>query len=244
MPQNVLITGASRGIGRAAAFAFARAAWRVGVNYHTNRDAAYEVVEAIEDFGGFATALEGDVANPADCAAMVEALQDAYGPLDALINNAGISYVGLFDQTAPADWQRLLDVNLLGARNMSAAVLPAMLSRKRGSIVNTASIWGLNGSSCEVAYSASKAALIGMTQALAQELGPSGIRVNCVAPGVIQTDMNAALSPAELADLAERTALCRIGRPEEVAEAMVFLAGEKAGFITGQTLRVDGGFIG
>ncbi len=134
-------------------------------------------------------------------------------------------------------------MDLTGARNMAAAVLSSMISRKRGAIVNVSSMWGLCGASCEVPYSAAKAGLIGFTKALARELGPSNIRVNCVAPGVIQTDMNAGLSKEDLEALAEATPLCRLGRPEEVAEAILFLAGPKASFITAQVLGVDGGYI-
>lgn len=240
---SVLISGASRGIGRAAAFAFARAAWFVGVNYCQSEKEAQEVVASIADIGGLACALQGDVRSPADCAAMVQTMEARFGPLDALVNNAGISLPGLFSDVSGADWQRTLDVNLTGARNMAAAVLPGMISRKRGAIVNVSSMWGRCGASCEVAYSAAKAGLIGFTKALAREVGPSNIRVNCVAPGVIQTDMNAALTPKDMAALSEATPLCRIGQPAEVAEAILFLAGPSASFITAQVLGVDGGYV-
>ena len=240
---SVLITGASRGIGRAAAFAFARDAWFVGVNYCQSEAEALSVVQSIEDIGGLACALKGDVRCAADCAAMVHTMEERFGPLDALVNNAGISLPGLFTSTSEDDWRQTLDVNLTGARNMATAVLPGMISRKRGAIVNVSSMWGLCGASCEVSYSAAKAGLIGFTKALARELGPSNIRVNCVAPGVIQTDMNASLSQQDLDELADATPLCRIGRPEEVAEAILFLAGPKSSFITAQVLGVDGGYI-
>ena len=241
---SVLITGASRGIGRAAAFAFARDAWFVGVNYCQSEKEALEVVQSIADIGGLACALQGDVRSPADCAAMARAMEARFGPLDALVNNAGISLPGLFTEAGgEAAWQHTLDVDLTGARNMAAAVLSGMISRKRGAIVNVSSMWGLCGASFEVPYSAAKAGLIGFTKALARELGPSNIRVNCVAPGVIQTDMNAGLSKEDLEALAEATPLCRLGRPEEVAEAILFLAGPRASFITAQVLGVDGGYI-
>lgn len=240
---TVLITGASRGIGRAAAFVFARDAWCVGVNYCKSEREALDVVKAIEDIGGLACALRGDVRSRSDCQAMAQTMEERFGPLDALVNNAGISLPGLFADASDADWQRTLDVNLTGARNMAAVILPGMISRKRGAIVNVSSIWGQCGASCEAPYSAAKAGLIGLTKALARELGPSNIRVNCVAPGVIQTDMNAGLSQADLDALAGATPLCRIGGPEEVAQAILFLAGPKASFITGQVLGVDGGYV-
>lgn len=240
---TVLITGASRGIGRAAAMVFARDCWCVAVNYRGNEKKARDVVEAIQDFGGLAYAVQGDVCSPADCRAMVRAAEDQFGPLDALVNNAGISSPGQFQDVTEEAWEEALRVNLTGPRNMVAAVLPGMLARKRGAIVNVGSMWGVCGASCEAPYSAAKAGLIGMTKALARELGPSNIRVNCVAPGVIETDMNAHLTPQDLAALAADTPLCRLGDPEEVAQAILFLAGPKASFITGQVLGVDGGYV-
>ena len=240
---TVLITGASRGIGRAAAFAFARDCWRVAVCYHKAEKQGLEVVESIRDFGGLAYAFQGDIRSPEACEALVAAVADQFGPLDALVNNAGISLPCQFQDAGPEIWAETLDTNLLGARNMIAAALPSMLARKQGAIVNVSSMWGISGASCEVPYSAAKAGLIGLTKALAKELGPSNIRVNCVAPGVIQTDMNAALSPADMEELAARTPLCRIGQADEVAEAILFLASTRASFITGQVLGVDGGFL-
>ena len=239
----VLITGASRGIGRAAAFAFARDCWCVAVNYCHSEKQGLEVVEAIRDFGGLACAVPGDVTDPQACQAMVRQTVDTFGPLDALVNNAGISQPGQFQDVSPAMFAQCLAVNLEGPRNMIAAALPGMLARKRGAIVNVSSMWGVSGASCESAYAASKAGLIGLSKALARELGPSNIRVNCVAPGVIETDMNRNLSPADYQALADQTPLCRIGQPEEVASAILFLAGPGASFITGQVLGVNGGFV-
>ena len=163
--------------------------------------------------------------------------------MELLVNNAGISHQGLFQDLEDEAWDRLLAVNLTGPRNAVRAVLPHMLSEKRGCIVNISSIWGLRGGSCETAYSCTKAAVIGLTRSLALELAPSKIRVNCVAPGCIETDMVRALGRETQAMLVEETPLGRLGRPEDVAEAVAFLASERAGFITGQVLTADGGFI-
>ena len=160
-----------------------------------------------------------------------------------LVNNAGISISGLFQDLSDAEWNRCLAVNLTGARNMTRAVLPHMLHEHAGCIVNVSSIWGLRGASCEVTYSATKGALIALTRSLASELAPTGIRVNCVAPGVIKTDMLDALPPEVLPQLAQETPLGRLGTPEDIAAAVSFLADEKASFITGQVLTCDGGFI-
>ena len=239
----VLITGASRGIGRATAFAFARDCWCVAVNYCHSEKQGLEVVEAIRDFGGLACPIPGDVRDPQACQAMVRQTVDTFGPLDALVNNAGISLPGQFQDVSPAMFAQCLATNLEGPRNMIAAALPGMLERKRGAIVNVSSMWGVSGASCESAYSASKAGLIGLSKALARELGPCNIRVNCVAPGVIETDMMAAFTAEDKAALAEETPVGRLGTADEVAKLLVFLAGEDAGYITGQVFGVNGGLV-
>ena len=160
-----------------------------------------------------------------------------------LVNNAALSRIGLFTELRESDWDEMFSTNVKGAFNVTQAVLPGMISRGSGSIVNMSSMWGQTGASCEVCYSATKAALIGMTKALAQEVGPSGVRVNCVAPGVVDTDMNAALADETRAALADETPLGRIGSPEEIARAVYFLADDAASFITGQVLGVNGGFV-
>ena len=164
------------------------------------------------------------------------------GHIDALVNNAGIAQQKLLTDITDEDWRRMLDVNLSGAFYVTRAVLPGMISRKRGSIVNVSSIWGQVGASCEVHYSAAKAGLIGLTRALAKEVGPSGVTVNCVCPGVIQTDMLGGFTSGDLAALAEETPLGRLGTPREVAAAIVWLCQEDAAFVTGQVLGVGGGF--
>ena len=240
---SVLITGASRGIGRATAIAFAKAGWWVAANYNNSQTEALSLVDEIKAMGGTAMAVKCDVSDYSACISMIEQVQDAFGHIDALVNNSGISCDMLFTDTSPEDWRRTFAVNADGAYNCCHAVLGDMIARKKGSIVNVSSIWGVTGGSCEVAYSASKAALIGLTKALAKEMGPSNIRVNCVAPGVIATDMNRNLTHADLEALSDETPLCRIGTPEEIAETILFLASEKSSFITGAVIGVNGGLF-
>lgn len=243
MKRSALVTGSSRGIGRAAALALAREGWPVCVNYLTHREAAEEVVAALRAEGRMAMAFQADVADRAAVESMARAAAETLGPVELLVNNAGVAGQCLFQDITDALWDRYLGVNLGGARNAIRAVLPHMLSEKRGCIVNISSIWGLRGASCETAYACTKAALIALTRSLALELAPSGIRVNCVAPGVINTDMVQVLGQETLRDLAEQTPLGRLGTPEDVAQAIVFFTSEKASFLTGQVLTADGGFI-
>ena len=174
---------------------------------------------------------------------MVRQVEDAFGPVSLLVNNAGVSEQSMFQDVSDEMWHRYFAVNVDGAFHTSQAVLPQMLHQHTGCIVNISSIWGLRGASCEVTYAATKAALIGLTRSLAAELAPTGIRVNCVAPGVIHTDMLEALPPEIVPQLVEQTPLGRLGKPEDIAEAVAFLADERASFITGQVLTADGGFI-
>nr|WP_325211980.1 3-oxoacyl-ACP reductase FabG [uncultured Oscillibacter sp.] len=243
MRRCALATGASRGIGRAVAAALAREGWPVCVNYLERREAAESLVAELRAQGRAAMAFQADVADREAVEAMVRAAAEALGPVELLVNNAGISRQGLFQDLGDEDWDRLLAVNLTGPRNAIQAVLPHMLGEKRGCVVNISSMWGLRGASCEAAYAATKAGLIGLTRSLALELAPSGIRVNCVAPGCIETDMVRILGEDTRRMLAEETPLGRLGTPEEVAEAVAFLASERAAFITGQVLAADGGFI-
>ena len=243
MKKVALVTGSSRGIGRAVADRLARSGWAVGINYLTHRDKAQELVEELTGEGCQAAAFQADVADGAAVEEMVRRLTQTFGPVELVVNNAGVAGQSLFQDISDEMWNRYLAVNLGGARNTIKAVLPHMISEKRGCIVNISSIWGQRGASCEVAYACTKAAIIALTRSLAMELAPSGIRVNCVAPGVINTDMVQVLGQDTLDDLARETPLGRLGTPEDIAAAAAFLASERAGFITGQVLTVDGGFI-
>lgn len=237
-----LVTGGSGGIGQAIALRLSQAGCRVIVNYCQNEKAAANVCAQIQAGGGQALLLQADVSQPEQVAAMFAASEAAFGPVEILVNNAGLSHFGLITDISPAEWRQLFAVNVDGAFHCIQAALPNMVHNKQGCIINIASIWGLVGGSCEAAYSASKGALIALSKALAKELGPSGIRVNCVAPGVIETAMNGRLNNAEIAALREETPLGCIGQPQDVAAAVAWLASEEARFITGQVISPNGGF--
>lgn len=242
--RAAIITGASSGIGREIAIRLAEAGYSVCINYNRNQEGANALVRKLNESGYRALAYGSDVSDQQSVNNMVDAVRKKLGEVDILVNNAGISHHGLFQDTDDETWKRIIDVNLNGTRNAIMAVLPQMLSEKKGSIVNISSIWGLRAASCEVAYACSKAAIIGLTRSLAAELAPSGIRVNCIAPGCIATDMTLALGSETLGILKEETPMGRLGTARDVANAVAFMASEEAGFITGQVLTVDGGFIG
>ena len=243
MEQIALVTGSSRGIGRAVAAELARKGWSVCVNYRVRQDCAEELVHQLESEGCRAMAVQADVSDRAQVNAMVRRVEEAFGPVSLLVNNAGIAGQALFQEITDELWHRYFSVNVDGAFHTIQAVLPHMLHEHAGCIVNVSSIWGQRGASCEVTYSCTKAALIGLTRSLAAELAPTQIRVNCVAPGVIRTDMLDALPAEVLPQLAQETPLGRLGTPEDIAHAVAFLASEQANFITGQVLTCDGGFI-
>ena len=230
--QTVVITGGSRGIGAAAVKAFCDRGDKVYFLYEKNHDAAKAVAAATG-----ATPICCDVSD----AAAVRAAFERIGQLDVLICNAGIVHYGLLSMMEEEAWDRIFDVNVKGIYTCVKAAMPAFLRTHRGSIITVSSMWGQVGASCEAAYSATKGAVIALTKALAQELGPSGIRVNCVAPGVIVTDMCASVDPAILAQMGEDTPVGRNGTPEDVAKAMVYLS--DAEFITGHVLSVNGGYV-
>lgn len=241
--DTVLITGAATGIGRATALSFAADGYNVAVHYNKSEQAALNLCADIAQQGGRAMAVHADVSDAAQVRTMVQRVNEVFGHIDILVNNAGIAQSKLFTELAADDWDAMFDVNVKGVFHCCQSVLPGMISRKKGCIINVSSIWGLVGASCEVHYSAAKAAVIGLTKALAKELGPSGIRVNAVAPGVIETDMIAGLDRQTREALKEETPLCRIGRAEDVAQTIRFLASEGAGFVTGQVISPNGGFV-
>ncbi len=232
--KTVLVTGASRGLGLAIARRFAQAGCRVILNGGHNREA---LEQAARELG---LRCRGILADISDYSACQRLFQQA-GPVDVLVNNAGISYIGLFQDMTPADWNRLIDCNLKGTLHCCHLAVPEMVRRKSGVILNMSSIWGSAGASCEAVYAATKGAIEAFTRSLAKELGPSGIRVNALACGVMETAMNGWLSEEERAELADEISLGRFGRPEEAGELAFFLASEQAAYINGQVITLDGG---
>lgn len=243
MKKVALITGSSRGIGRAEARKLANDGYAVCINYIERKDKADELVSELRAAGFEAMCWQADVSKREEVDAMVKAVEQNLGHVTLLVNNAGIAKQCLFQNMTEEYWRHMFDVNLNGAFNTIQAVLPNMLHEHAGCIINTSSIWGMHGGSCEVAYCSTKHAIIGLTRALAQELAPTNIRVNCVAPGVINTDMVQVLGSETLEMLAEDTPMGRLGEPEDIANAVSFLASEASAFMTGQVLCSDGGFM-
>ena len=240
--HTVFVTGSSRGIGAAIARAFAEDGHRVVIQYHTNKLAADALCAALSEKGLSVMTVSGDVSNGNDVTDMLSRAEARFGTIDILVNNAGIALPQqLLTDCTEADWDRVFQVNVKGMFLMSKGVIPAMVSAKCGSIVNISSMWGVTGGSCEVPYSASKAAVIGFTKALAKELAPSGVRVNCVAPGFVMTEMNGQLTGETVNTIVEDTPLLRAGTGEDIARAVRYLALDDASFVTGQVLSVDGG---
>ena len=240
--MRAVITGGTRGIGLSAAAALGKAGYDIIIT-GIDKEASETALKKLEDNGIKGEFIYADSMSEEDVNRCFREISRKYDSLDVLVNNAGIAQQTLFQDTDDAAWSRMLAVNLTGPRNTVMAALPHMLTEKRGCVVNVSSIWGLRGSSCETAYAASKAGLIGLTRSLALELAPSGIRVNAVAPGCIATDMVRALGTETRAMLEDETPMGRLGTPEEIAKAVCFLASDSASFITGQTLTIDGGFI-
>lgn len=243
MKGVALITGASGGIGRAIALRLARDGYAVAVHCYRNEQKAQAVCDEILAMGGCAEVFVCDITDADAVDFMVNEICRTLGCVTVLVNNAGVAQQKLFTDLSVEEWHRMMAVHADGAFYACRAVLPDMIRAHSGSIVNISSMWGQTGGSCEVHYSAAKAALIGLTKALAKEVGPAGVRVNCVAPGVIRTEMLAELSRETLNDLEEETPLCRLGTPDDVAAAVSFLVSEGAGFITGQVLAPNGGIV-
>jgi 3-oxoacyl-[acyl-carrier protein] reductase len=243
MDKNVLITGASRGIGRAAAELFAREGYGVAINYNSSAGEARSLADALQSKGRHAAAFKADVSDMEQVSAMTEFCETEFGHIDVLINNAGIAQQKLFTDLTAEDWNRMFAVDVTGVFNCCRCLLPAMIRRHSGKIINVSSIWGICGASCEVHYSAAKAAVIGLTKALAKEVGPSNIQVNCVAPGIVDTKMNAALTQDDKDALCDETPLGRFGSPDDIAAAMLFFASPSSNFITGQVISPNGGFV-
>lgn len=242
--KTVVVTGGSRGIGAAICTAFAREGYAVAVIYNHNKEKAEKLALTLSQMCNVpCIALGCDVSDSAQVSKMFEDVERLLGSVDVLVNNAGVSSQKLFTDITDEQWRECMGVNLDGAFFCSRAALPHMIRKKSGVIINISSMWGQVGASCEVHYSTAKAGLIGLTKALAKEVGPSSVRVNCIAPGVIMTDMMKNFDEATLDELREETPLNRLGTPEDIAETAVFLASDKASFITGQVLGVNGGFV-
>jgi len=238
-----LITGASRGIGRAIAIEFAREGASVIINYCSDYEGAKETLDEVKKVSGYGIIMKGDISSFEKCNIIVEESLKIMGKIDILVNNAGISNIGLFMDATEEEIQRIISTNLLGAMYLTKHVLKEMISRKNGNIINISSMWGEVGASCEVLYSTTKGGLNAFTKALAKEVAPSNIRVNCISPGVIDTKMNSFLGEEEKKSLEEEIPLGRFGNPSEIGKLAVFLCSDDSSYITGQIIRADGGFI-
>ena len=240
--QNVLITGASGGIGSACAKIFAENGFRVFVHYNKNKEKAFSVCDLLKQGGADAVPMHADLTDSVQVGKMFDEIAAHYGSIDVLINNAGIAQQKLFTDITEAEWDNLFNVNVKGMYLCTKLALPSMINKKSGSIVNISSMWGITGASCEVHYSAAKAAVIGFTKALAKEVGPSGIRVNCIAPGAVYTEMNSALTKEDIDALCDETPLGRIATCDEIAKAVYYMAVVDS-FSTGQVLSPNGGLV-
>lgn len=239
----VLITGASRGIGKSIAEEFAKKGAAIIVNYNNNDEAANNTLIAIEKLGAYGFSIKGDVSSYGCAKSIVEDVIKKFGKIDVLVNNAGISKVGLFIDMEEEDFDNVINTNLKGVFNISHNAVKYMLQKKSGSIINISSMWGQVGASCEAIYSASKGGINAFTKALGKELGPSGIRVNAIQPGVIDTEMNSWMSKEEKESIENEIPLMTFGAGEDIGKLAVFLASDEAKYITAQVITVDGGYI-
>jgi len=237
--KRVLITGASGDIGTAAAISFANSGYELLLHYNRSEERIFRLRDTLTANGASVSVFRADLSSPEE----IKQFADSCGRVDVLINNAGSAKSSLLTDLSDEEIISLIQTDLTSALLLTKKILPQMLRRKSGKIINISSMWGVTGASCEVAYSAAKAGLIGFTKALAKEVAPSGITVNCIAPGAVRTRMLDEYSPEALADLAEKTPLGRLGEPSEVASMMIYLASVKADFITGQTIQINGGFV-
>lgn len=237
--KNVLITGASKGIGKACAELFSKKGYRVFINYNNSEEAAKKLALKIDGI-----LVKADVSEKEEVKDIISFINKNYGYISVLINNAGVSLPQkLLQDVEEEEFNKVFDINVKGMFNVTKEVLPFMINEKSGSIINISSMWGVTGGSCEVVYSASKSAIIGFTKALAKEVGPSGVRVNVIAPGVIKTDMNKNLTDEDFEFLKEETPLQKIGYPEDIANTALFLAENSSSFITGEVINVNGGIV-
>lgn len=241
--KTVLVTGGSRGIGKAISKTFAKDGYNVLINFNKSENEAKELYTVLDKKGFSVKLFKADISSREEVENMIDYCIKEFGGLDVLINNAGISQDKLFTDITDEDWDNMMNINLKGSFYCSQVALKYMISEKKGNIINISSIWGISGASCEVHYSISKAGIIGMTKALAKEVAPSNIRVNSIAPGVINTDMLSEYNEDEIDALVEETPLMRLGTSEDIANCAIFLASDKSSFITGQVISPNGGFV-
>ncbi len=241
--KTVLVTGSSRGIGKAVAEKFAKGNFNVVLNSKKSKEKLLEFKKELEEFNPNILDILCDISNYDDAKKMFEKIESVFGNVDILINNAGISYIGIFNEMKPNQWKEIIDTNIYGVYNCTHLALPYMINQKCGSIVNISSVWGNVGASCEVVYSSSKGAVNSFTKALAKELGPCNIKINAVACGAIDTEMNKFLSEEEKNSLIDEIPFSRFGKPEEVSELVYFLATEKVKYLSGQVITLDGAWL-
>ena len=243
MNKSVLITGAGGGIGEAMCREFAKAGYDVAIHYNSSEESALRLKTELEnEYKIKAVPIKADLRNSNEVKSLAETALKTFGKIDVLVNNAGMAYLTLFQLADDSKVKELFDINLMSAMALTKEILPSMIKNQWGRIINISSVWGIAGASCEVHYSASKSALIGFTKSLAKEVGPSGITVNCIAPGYIDTKMNSTIDEDSVKEIVDATPVGRKGTPEDIAPLAVFLSGDKADFITGQVISVDGGY--